>query len=286
MYLQDVIDGVEKFVFFVGYSRSGHSIIGSMMDAHPDMVIAHEFMLFKKWQNQPMLKSKENLFNALYRDSLLDATEGMRTVEKDMKGYTLQMEQSWQGRFRKLKVIGDKSGGMVAKLYAKNPNDAHRTYLEISDTVKIPIRVLHVVRNPYDIIATQLLFNASGVLGHKFEATVDHPYNNTAGLILKMQGLVRRASSVMTMLNDWNLDVLEIHSADHIKDPKGTMQQICDFLEVECPGDYLQQCYDKTFKTLSQSRELVVWSQDTLKMVEEGTRKFPFFLRYSFEKDY
>ena len=35
-----------------------------------------------------------------------------------------------------------------------------------------------------------------------------------------------------------------------------TIQQICDFFEVECSEDYLQQCYDKTFKTLSRSRDL------------------------------
>ena len=29
---QSVVEGVEKFVFFVGYLRSGHSIIGSVMD--------------------------------------------------------------------------------------------------------------------------------------------------------------------------------------------------------------------------------------------------------------
>ena len=34
---QQDVDGVEKFVFFVGYGRSGSSIIGSMMDAHPNM---------------------------------------------------------------------------------------------------------------------------------------------------------------------------------------------------------------------------------------------------------
>ena len=286
VYLQDVIEGVEKFVFFIGYPRSGHSIIGSMMDAHPDMVIAHEFMLFRKWQGQQALKSKGRLFNALYRRSLLDATEGSRTMDRDSKGYTLQMEQSWQGRFRKLKVIGDKSGGMVAKLYAENPEDVWRSYQEIVDTVKIPVRVLHVVRNPYDMIATQCLFNASGVLGHKANATANHPYNNSENIIYKIQRLYTHASGINRILHEWGLDVLEIHSADHVRDPKGTMQRICDFLELECPEDYLQQCYDKTFKTLSRSRDLVVWSPETRKMVEEGMREFPFLHRYSFEKDY
>ena len=41
----EVINGIKKFVFFVGYAcaRSGHSIVGSLMDAHPHVVIAHEF---------------------------------------------------------------------------------------------------------------------------------------------------------------------------------------------------------------------------------------------------
>ena len=37
----NVTRGIKKFVFFAGYARSGHSIIGALMDAHPHVVIAH-----------------------------------------------------------------------------------------------------------------------------------------------------------------------------------------------------------------------------------------------------
>jgi hypothetical protein len=37
---------VERFALFIGYPRSGHSLIGSMLNAHPDMVIAHELGVF------------------------------------------------------------------------------------------------------------------------------------------------------------------------------------------------------------------------------------------------
>jgi hypothetical protein len=37
---------VERFALFVGYPRSGHSLIGSLLNAHPDMVIAHELGVF------------------------------------------------------------------------------------------------------------------------------------------------------------------------------------------------------------------------------------------------
>lgn len=45
----EVVDGVKKFVFFVGYARSGHSIIGTLMDAHPHVVISNEFNLFSQF---------------------------------------------------------------------------------------------------------------------------------------------------------------------------------------------------------------------------------------------
>ena len=43
---RELVDGVKKFVFFVGY---GHSIIGSLMDAHPHVAISNEFFLFTKF---------------------------------------------------------------------------------------------------------------------------------------------------------------------------------------------------------------------------------------------
>ena len=116
---QKDVDGVQKFVFFVGYERSGHSIIGSMMDAHPDMIIAHEYHLFKNWRKQ--LMNKAYLFKALYSKSFADATKGLRRAQANSKGYTLHMNNSWQGQFNHLKVIGDKSGGVTSRLYKQSP---------------------------------------------------------------------------------------------------------------------------------------------------------------------
>ena len=41
------IKDVRIFVIFVGFARSGHSIVGTLMDAHPDIVIAHEYNVLK-----------------------------------------------------------------------------------------------------------------------------------------------------------------------------------------------------------------------------------------------
>ena len=48
-----LINHVHCFLFFVGYARSGHSIIASMLDAHPNVVIAHKYALFVNWEHEP-----------------------------------------------------------------------------------------------------------------------------------------------------------------------------------------------------------------------------------------
>ena len=36
------LDEVERVCLFIGHPRSGHSLVGAMLDAHPDLCIAHE----------------------------------------------------------------------------------------------------------------------------------------------------------------------------------------------------------------------------------------------------
>jgi len=43
----DTCDRLEGYCMFIGYSRSGHTLVGSLLDAHPEMVIAHELDALK-----------------------------------------------------------------------------------------------------------------------------------------------------------------------------------------------------------------------------------------------
>ena len=43
------LQSVEAFCIFIGYPRSGHSLLGSLLDAHPEMVIAHELDVLRSW---------------------------------------------------------------------------------------------------------------------------------------------------------------------------------------------------------------------------------------------
>ena len=287
MLSDDIVRGVKRFVFFIGYPRSGHSIIGSLMDAHVNMVIAHEYSVFYHllWGGQEV-KDKGYIFSALYQDSYNEARRGWRSSNWNRKGYNFEIEGMWQGGFENLLVIGDKSGGKTTKTYMDSPSLFRKKYWELIQTVGIPVHVIHVVRNPFDMIATSVLYEGGSLLhDRKVEASEEHKYNNSKVMKEMIKTLFARADAIVDMKRRCQMNILEIHHSDFVRDPKGTMKQICDFLHLECTKEYLQSCHDKTYKTLSKSRNTVGWPSELRIKVEKMMENYPFFQRYSFDSD-
>ena len=312
---QDVIDRVEKFVFFIGYPRSGHSIIGSFLDAHPHTIIAQEFKLFGNWRELFIVKQKTRktvfqdkayLFNALYRSSVRASDAGWRSQNKDSKNYTINVDSPWLGKYdRYISVIGDKSGGMTSIAYKQSPENFTANYKQLQKTVGIPIKVLHCVRNPYDLVSTSALYAAGRNPHHNttkamfvssfrtdmsklwgtsefMKARFDresllekniHQVENKASAVMKITDLVGASN------------VLELHNSDLVRDPNSTITKICTFLEIDCSPDYLQACSRKVFKSVSKSRELVVWPQRLQNMMKDLIENYPFFHGYSFTSE-
>lgn len=279
--LPAVVDNVEKFVFFIGYPRSGHSIIGSFMDSHPNMIIAHEYPLFKNLARQRV--SKYEIFNELYKSSFDQLVSGWRGKKNVVsKGYSLAIDGLWQASFDRLKVIGDKHGGSTVQWYRQYPEMFHSVLDYLKLIINIPIYIIHVVRNPFDMIATQTLYVNTGIAGTRTNASEENKFNNTDLLTNTALDMLGRAEAVTELIETLKLPVLEIHNEDFISDPVHAMKSICTFVEVECSSHYLQVCKNNTFSSASQSRNYVVWPQTLIALISDKLEKFPFFKRYSF----
>ena len=272
------INGIESFLFFVGWPRSCHSIVGGMLDAHPNIIVAHEFFLFKKLFDKWM--DREILFNELYKNSYESAQNGSRSAKVDHKGYTLEINGSWQGQFTELKVIGDKSGGKAAMQFRGNEQKFKMIFDKLKAEVNLPVKTIQVIRNPYDIIATRLLYKISPFSNKKLILT--HKYSNFRELRGGIQNFVRLSKAITTMLTDLNLSPHQVHCEDLIADPIGTISSICQYLEVDCSADYLQMCADKTFKNVSETRHLIEWDPRTEYYLTQ-IKQFPFFNRYTLD---
>ena len=338
----NVINRIEKFVFFIGYPRSGHSILGSFMDAHPHVAIAHEFMLFAKWKHlsneqeesgidNPFFQNRTFLFNTLYGRSYLAAAKGLRSDHRQAaKNYTLEVDYPWQGKYDNyISVIGDKSGGTTTNVFLDAPKAFPRYLTELRKTVEIPIKVIHAIRNPFDLVSTYLLYRdykhlpllnhdqsgfetfvqgvrnltkstrrATSVSKYKStmktlqaagdeDAFLKARYDAEPRLKTGIERLVDKAGAVTKMIDLIGPDnVLEVHNMDLVNDPRTVVSKICTFLNVRCTPDYLQACASKVFKSVSKTRDLLVWTPELQQLVKkELIRKYPFFARYSFESE-
>ena len=135
---QQVIAGVEKFVIFVGNIKSGHTMIASLMDAHPDMVISNEDMLFHRVE---LLKNKtESSWNKSHHGkySAFYALSGHHYVVGIVSNF------SWHGMYKNLKVIGDKCGTETVYVYQSDPSHFRNLLKQLSDTLKIQVMATNV----------------------------------------------------------------------------------------------------------------------------------------------
>jgi hypothetical protein len=144
---QDIINNVRIFFVFLGYPRSGHTILGALMDAHSNMVISHQYNPCI----HSRLSNKTRLFNEMYRNSYKNAMDinGARSQNHNKKNYTAYVANSWQGNYDKyIRVIGDKG---PCNLSPDMLDTIHRT-------LRTAVKSIIPLRNPFDLISTGVLY--------------------------------------------------------------------------------------------------------------------------------
>jgi len=99
---------VKIILFFIGYPRSRHSLLGSLLDAHPHMVIADESNAFGKWSLNPNKWMSNSIY--AYYDTIVHASvqaikRGRRSkvfkesVANATSRYRYYVPNQWQGTF-------------------------------------------------------------------------------------------------------------------------------------------------------------------------------------------
>ena len=106
------LDQVHSFVIFVGHAHSGHSIIGALLDAHPEVAISNEMNVPKLILDHDL---NEETLQKLVLSHTLNHSLWVNT------GYKYHVENAYQGKTRFPKVLGDKKGGGSTRIIRNNP---------------------------------------------------------------------------------------------------------------------------------------------------------------------
>ena len=285
---------VDKLLFFTGYPRSGHSIIGSLLDAHPSIILSYAFFLFRRLLTPPgmngsiegLLQNKTLFFNMLYERSY---HYSFVSRKKSNKGYTLDVPGMWSGKFRNLKIIGDKSALSTTVAYSSASHSLFKQrYEHLAECVGTELVTIHVIRNPFDMIATHTLYRAMSYSWKKNNETLltGNKLIGSSYLLQEMEFFFDKAEAVKEMVPMCGMKVLEVHIENVVRSPRKEMQRLCKFLDVDFSEQYLQTCEQKIFKNVSRTRDKVVWPTAIKAEVERRMELFPFFKGYTFKDDF
>jgi hypothetical protein len=133
----------DTFVQFVGFPRSGHSLVGSVLDAHPGALIAHELDAVGLFDAG--LSAAEVL--ALVRAN----TAAFEAHGRYWNGHCYAVPGGAGGDARRASVVGDKKGDWAVRRTRADPDLVDRMERRLS-----PRRCVYVLvaRNPFDNVAT------------------------------------------------------------------------------------------------------------------------------------
>ena len=246
---------IQTYCMFVGYPRTGHSLIGSLLDAHPRIVIAHELDALKLFQ---LGFSRRQVFHLL-----LENSKKMAATGRNHSGYSYEVPDQWQGRFEQLQVLGDKKGATSAMRFYLSPRLLEFVRNKIGDHLKF----VHVIRNPYDVLATMTRRSPRKTLDTHIDV------------------FFQLCSSIERLKKE--IEPAQIHDVrleSFIENPKPHLQDLCSFLGVQAESRYLESCAAIVFKSPKKSRFDIEWDSKSIAKVRERMEPFSFLSDYAYDE--
>lgn len=210
--------------------------------------------------------SRNQVFHLILENAKAEAKAGRSNTK-----YDYSVAGQWQGNYRRLVVIGDKRGGKTsALLHAEDTTDQLNT---VELTTQLPLRAIHVIRNPYDNISTMVR-----------RATLRPGRVLNDELIKeKIDGYFKKAAINQQLLRRQRLRTTSIHLEDLTNNPKVILEQLLGFLDLPAPKDYLEACAQTIWPAARASRQSATfWTPAYKELVSEQMRSYDFLSRYSF----
>jgi sulfotransferase family protein len=248
-----VFHQVELYCMFIGYQRSGHSLVGALLDAHPEVVMAHEL------DSLGFIRSgfrRSQIYALILANSRSFAAEG-----RAWTGYDYVVPGGAQGTFDRLRVIGDKRGGSTITRLQRHPEHLAKLVRVIGD----PIRFVHVIRNPYDNITT---------MAARSQVRLEDAIRNYFRMCRTIQWVKDQIPAGT---------VMDLQHEDLIRNPKTTIKKLCGFLGLSARDDYLERCASIVFGAPHRTRSEAPWTSELRSWVEREMSNYPFLGRYTWD---
>jgi hypothetical protein len=168
----EAVRDATTFCLFLGHARSGHSIVGALLDAHPRIVLADEFDALE------YVDARFSKGQILYLSYKIARDQARRQRVKRGRGgstYSYFVPGQWQGATEGATVVGASHAGESVRRLASDPTLLGRFERRVQP---MDVRFVHVVRNPFDNLATMMLRG-----GRSFDAAFEHYFSHWESLV-------------------------------------------------------------------------------------------------------
>jgi hypothetical protein len=237
-----------RFALVVGNARSGTTIVGSLIDAHPRMICANESRASGVyWAGL----SKYEIIG-----EIINNCEHNYTHQRPSSDYFYRIETA-QKSLSDIDIIADKGWNPVLLLL----HGDNRLLERLARTVDCEIALIHCIRNPFNVIAT--MHQRSG-----------------ASLINRMRWYFMHCEAIQAIIEQAELNIHTIYHEELLNKPARVVEQLYGFLGHISPNGIMHRIKRVLFSSPHETRLPLDWPQYAVDEIRRRMRCFGFLSRY------
>ncbi len=239
-----------RFALIVGNGRSGTTLMGSIVDAHPAMVCANETNASQRfWRGC----DRAEIVREIIDNALANAATGrpsyeylyaISTGDKNWRDIAVVADKVWNPSL--LLMHGDRS--LIASL---------------ADRVGCPVSLVHCTRHPLDVIAT--MHRRSG-----------------ASLYDRMRWYFMHCEAAQALAERGDAPLEHFAHERMVAAPGNEIARVCEFLGVPQPDGYADACRRVIFAEPKRTRDSVSWPPALVSEIAQRAQQYPFLRAYEF----
>ncbi len=260
------LQSVKNFTIFLGHPRSGHSVIGAALDAHPNACIANEANALRAGYMDP-----ESTMTYLLNHRRRNAKEHKWHTEHWQKlGFDYRIPG--QGiNDEPLYVIGDKKAGGSIRTIKKYGFGFVQNFIDNLKSIGMGMKVIVVIRNPYEVITS--LYTRGLMAGITPKAQLGKLHK-----MVKYYEVNCKVLESVLPLVDYHL----IYHEDFVLASRQHMIDLLAFLDLEPYPDYLDRCCSVFWTEARKGRYDVEeqWTEQNIAEVKRVMSRFDILYRY------
>lgn len=213
-----------KWVAFIGEGRSGHTIVASILDAHPNVRMSNEKKFISNW-SRGNFKSKEEIFDIIIAGK---PGKGINSKGGRVEWTNIEGQNCYT---KPLLALGDKCGWEVVNLIKKGASS--NVIDGFSSFIEMPVKIIHTSRNPLDNIT-------AWYQSPKYVRLWGE--DDTERLNRAIRRYARFYSDAQPIFDKYEGSVFHLRNEELCKDTKSVVRDLCGFLDLEVNDRHLELC--------------------------------------------